>query len=53
MFPTVSAALLDGVHELGHLIVNRATFLHPVADLFDRMDDRGVIPTPNSRPMAG
>src|SRR5581483_6252967 len=36
-------APLDNSHQLGDLVVDRAPFLHLIADLFDRMDDCRVI----------
>src|SRR5580698_2512984 len=39
-----SSTPFDDVHELGHLVVNGAALFHLIADLFDRMNDRGVIP---------
>src|SRR5262249_1546020 len=41
-----SGAAFDAVDELGHLVVNLATFLHEPRDLLHGMDDGGVVPAP-------
>src|SRR5271155_1321415 len=42
--PMASPTSFDDVHELGHLVVNGTALFHLIADLFDRMNDGGVIP---------
>src|SRR4051794_15907195 len=43
--PPTSSTTFYAMDELGHLVVNLATFLHETADLLDRVDHGGVVAT--------